>query len=348
MCARAEDTVVIRNVYYMMAYAFKALDIAEYRWIQTESFDNLLDLLAAILSSGLAAQRRRGFEKDYETREESSQCVVGRIDIRKTASLKMRRHLEAYCIFDEHTENTYKNQILKTTAWHLIRSSGVSLKRKQSLKKSLLAMQDVDALEPARIEWSSLRYHRNNRSYHLLMNVCYMVLHDLLLRDQNGNTKLATVVDKQVLSRLYEKFILEYYHKHHTKLNASAHEISHDTKGSKPSFLPKMITDVTLTNGQHRLIIDAKCYGTILGEHYGKEILSSANINQILSYVLHGAVEFNGKVSGMLLYAKTKDVPSLREKWNDLDHDFYCITLDLDNEFEQIAKQLDDIAKLIL
>ena len=83
-------------------------------------------------------------------------------------------------------------------------------------------------------------------------------------------------------------------------------------------------------------------------EHYGKEILSSANINQILSYVLHEAVEFNGKVSGMLLYAKTKDAPSLREKWNDLDHDFYCITLDLDNEFEQIAKQLDDIAKLIL
>ena len=49
MSKRAEDTVVIRNIYYMMAYAFRALSLVEYRKLALESFEHLDDLLAAIL-----------------------------------------------------------------------------------------------------------------------------------------------------------------------------------------------------------------------------------------------------------------------------------------------------------
>ena len=53
--SRAEDTVVIKNIYYMMAYAFKAIDISDFKRLEVESFGNVLDLLAAILAAGCAA-----------------------------------------------------------------------------------------------------------------------------------------------------------------------------------------------------------------------------------------------------------------------------------------------------
>ena len=56
-------------------------------------------------------------------------------------------------------------------------------------------MQDVSLLDPLRIAWGSMRYHRNNRSYQILMNVCYLVLHELLLRDERGEARLADVLN---------------------------------------------------------------------------------------------------------------------------------------------------------
>lgn len=208
-------------------------------------------------------------------------------------------------------------------------------------------MQDVSLLDPLRIAWGSMRYHRNNRSYQILMNVCYLVLHELLLRDERGEVRLADVLSGDSLHRLYEKFILEYYRKHWSWLHPAAREIDHGIGDSAPAFLPRMLTDVTLTNGNKCLIIDAKCYGTILGTHYDKEILSPANLNQIFSYVMHAANAFDGEVSGMLLYAKAEDAELESESWLELGHTHHVRTLDLNQDFAGIAAQLDAIAGLV-
>ena len=345
--SRAEDTVVIKNIYYMMAYAFKAIDIADFKRLEIESFDNVLDLLAAILAAGLDAQRRRGFEREYQPREEALMRMRGRIDIAETMRLRIRQRQDLRCVFDERTEDTYKNQVLKTTAFYLLRASGVDDCRKRDLKRSLVLMQDVSLLDPQRIAWNSLRYHRNNRSYQLLMNVCYLVLHELLLRDEKGETRLADVLNGDSLHRLYEKFILEYYVKHRSYLEPAAREIDRGVGASAPSFLPHMLTDVTLTKGNSRLIIDTKCYGSILGTHYDKEILSPANLNQIFSYVMHAADAYGGDVSGLLLYAKTEDTDLESESWTELGHAYHVRALDLNQDFADIAAQLDTIAGLL-
>ena len=129
----AEDTVVVKNIYYMMAYAFRAIDVADFQRLEVEPFDNVLDLLAAILAVGLDSQRRRGFEREYQAREEDVLRVAGRIDLGKTMRLRLKQRQDLHCAFDERTENTYKNQILKTTAFHLMRSSDVAPERKREL-----------------------------------------------------------------------------------------------------------------------------------------------------------------------------------------------------------------------
>lgn len=343
----AEDNVVVRNIYYMMAYAFRTLDVDDYERLKTEPFENLADLLAAILTIGISAQRRRGFEHDYSPRQEEMLGVRGRIDMRGTARIRAARRNEVACEFDEFTEDTYKNRVLKTCAGLLVRDAEVPEGRRRELKRALVSMRDVDEVDPARIEWARLRYHRNNGSYRLLMNVCYMVVQSLILSTDEGETSLATFTSGQRLHALYEAFVLEYFRKEHPELAASAKVIDRKASGDAPAFLPQLCTDITLERGGKMLIIDAKCYGRILGTHHDKEILSPANLNQIQSYVMHAAYGTDLEVQGMLLYALTESEDARDESWDEIGHTWHCRTLDLGREFSGIAAQLDEIALLV-
>lgn len=48
--------IPIKNVFYMLAYAFRALDRKAYRPLESEDFANAEDLLAAILILGVEDQ----------------------------------------------------------------------------------------------------------------------------------------------------------------------------------------------------------------------------------------------------------------------------------------------------
>ena len=347
MSGSAKDRVIIRNIYYMMAYAFRTLDIGEYAKLGQEDFDNLADLMAAILVIGIGHQRKRGFERDYEELQEDLHTVRGRIDLRRTARLTMDQPGTLACDYDEFSENTYKNRILKTTAQLLVRHGDVDTERRRDLKRCLIAMRDIETLDPARVEWGRLRYHRNNGSYQMLMNACYMVIHSLLMTQSEGEARFATFSSSRQLPALYEKFVLEYYRRWHPSLNASAREIDRKASNDAPAFLPHLYTDITLERDKSMLIIDTKCYGTILGTHHDSEILSTANINQIVNYVVHAAYETDNRVQGMLLYALTKDTDAICSQWDEIGHTFHVRTLDLGQEFKGIAAQLDEIAGLV-
>ena len=343
MSNRASDNVVIRNIYYMMAYAFRAIDLKEYERLKTEDFEEVDDLLAAILSIGMATQRRRGYERGYRPEEDDLAGIRGRIDFGQTARNEMARSPKVHCVYDEFTEDTQKNRILKATARILVSSPNVASTRRRDLKRCLVYMEGVSDIESKRVDWKRLKYDRNNSGYLMLMNVCFMVLNRRMLSTDVGENNIASFMDDQELHALYEKFLREYFKRHHPALHVSAKEIDNGIENA-PSFLPKLCTDITLERGNKMLIIDAKCYGRILTLHYGNEKLSASNRNQILSYVLHAAYGNELDVSGMLLYAQTEKDDPIQSEWKELGHTFQCRTLNLDREFKEIAAELDEIA----
>ena len=66
--------IPIQNIYYMLSYAFKVLNEQGYKNMAVEKFDNTAELMAAILSKGIATQIKRGLGKEniLETGELSS------------------------------------------------------------------------------------------------------------------------------------------------------------------------------------------------------------------------------------------------------------------------------------
>jgi len=166
----------IQNIYYMLAYAFQILNEAGYRQVAEEEFEYASDLFAAILSKGIGNQIKRGLYREYIAKTEATSSPCGKINVSASISHNTMLNKKLICDFDEYSENAYMNRILKTTARLLIRCPEVSQKNKTDLRKNLLYFNNVEEINPNNIKWTNIRYHRNNATYKMLLNICYLVI----------------------------------------------------------------------------------------------------------------------------------------------------------------------------
>ena len=57
--------ILIRNIYYMLAYAFQELRKNNYAEVDKEDFDDIYDLFAELLARGISYQLKQGLYKEY-------------------------------------------------------------------------------------------------------------------------------------------------------------------------------------------------------------------------------------------------------------------------------------------
>ena len=207
----------------------------------------------------------------------------------------------------------------------------------------MLFFNNVNTIKLDSVIWKRLRFDRNTRTYQMLLYLCYFVVSDILLTTDRGNYRMKQFSDEN-MCRLYEKFIWEFYKRHYPKLNAEASQIDWNVQEdvSDMNVLPIMKTDVMLHFAYRTLIIDAKYYGKTMQNNFNKRTIHSNNLYQIQSYVYNLDKEHIGNVDGMLLYAKTQEeiVPNNQVVLN-VGNTIYFRTLDLNQPFDKIKKQLD-------
>ena len=344
-----DKSIYIKNIYYMLSYAFQILKQSNYDEVASEKFDNAQDLFAAILSKGIGQQLKQGLYREYVTKNENLSVMRGKLDMPNTIRNRIQRKQKLACEFDELSENNLFNQILKTAIRYLLSNDGVDGERKIALKKVLVFFDEIELLEPSEIAWSRLHYQRNNKNYELLMNVCYFVLDGMLQTTEKGEYKMTSFSDEH-MARLYEKFILEYYSQHHTYLSeVKAGQVKWDLVGDNSEsmirFLPIMQTDIMLRLNEKILIIDAKYYGRTLQKQFDKYTLHSNNVYQIFTYVKNQDKNNTGDVAGILLYVKTDEDITPDVMFNMGGNQIGAKTLDLNKEFSLIVAQLDKIAE---
>lgn len=338
----AEQSVLIKNIYYMLAYAYKALQQEGFEKIGAEKFTNIHDLFAAVLVRGIEHQVKQGLTKEYLKHQHLRKTLRGKVDIIGTLQQMAKRQQNLNCEYEVLTEDNLLNRILKSAAVLLFHHGDVTQENKKSLKKVLLFFSNVSNIKPFNINWSQLSYSKGNASYQMLIYLCRLLFEGMLI-NKGGKVKLAKFLDDQKLCSLYEKFVLAYYQKHYPELRPSASIIDWDLTGMADEFLPKMYTDITLVNNSKILIIDTKCYSRILSEQYDKMSINSANLYQIYAYVKNMSTQTYKQVDGMLLYAKTKESIVPDSVYNMRDNKIFVRTLDLNCEFSIIKKQLDRI-----
>lgn len=105
--------IKIRNIYYMLAYAFQVLNQDSYSKAASEEFEYAADLLAAILVKGIANQVKRGLGREYLSRTEPVRSPIGQIDVSASIKQQTMRQKQLVCHYDLIDENTYIHQIQK-------------------------------------------------------------------------------------------------------------------------------------------------------------------------------------------------------------------------------------------
>jgi len=332
----------------MLAYAFSVLNKSEYRALATEDFDNAAELCAAILERGVSLQLKRGLGQEYVNRTEVLSSLRGKIEVTESVKSQAILRRQLVCSYDEFSVDTTMNRVVKATVALLVRSD-ITRARKKSLKKLMVFFADVRDIALHTVDWN-MRYDRNNRTYRMLMAVCWLVAKGLLQTQSDGSVRMMDFFDEQRMSRLYEKFILEYYRKEHPHLHASASFIDWALDDGASDGLPAMRSDVTLSAGGRVLIIDAKYHTSTIQTYYEKQSVKSENLYQIFAYVKNkqAALERAGEgteVSGMLLYAATDEDVQPDTTYRMSGNRISATTLDLDRPFEEIRAQLDGIVE---
>ena len=166
-----DKSILIKNIYYMLSYAFQTLNQENYEDVAVESFDEMYDLLAAILARGIGIQLKQGLYREYINRQEELPVMRGKINMPETIKNRLVRKQLLTCDYDELSENNLFNQIIKTTVMMLLRNTKVKAEYKDDLKKKMLFFSYVDTLEPTSIRWLSIRFQRNNQTYRMLISI---------------------------------------------------------------------------------------------------------------------------------------------------------------------------------
>ena len=338
--------IPIQNIYYMLSYSFSVLNEQGYKSIATEKFDNIAELMAAILVKGIATQLKRGLQKEYIGRTEELSLLRGKIDVSESVKTQTMLKSQMVCSYDEFSVNGLMNRILKSTVYLLLKSD-ISAKRKKELKKLMVFFADVE-LDLNIVNWN-IQYNRTNQTYQMMISICYLVVKGLLQTNSYGNTKLMDFIDEQRMCYLYEKFILQYYKKEFPQLSVNASRISWQLDNGEDTLLPIMQSDISLQKDNTVLIIDAKYYSHTTQVKYDKHTLYSNNLYQIFTYVKNKDYEFRQQeheVSGMLLYAKTDEDIQPDNVYQMSGNQISVKTLDLNLPFSDISRQLNDIVKI--
>lgn len=338
----------IRNLYYMLAYAFSVLNKSEYRALAAEDFDNAAELCAAILERGVSLQLKHGLGQEYVNRTEALSSLRGKIEVTDSVKSQAIWRRQLVCSYDEFSVDTTMNRVIKATVALLVLSD-ITRARKKSLKKLMVFFADVRDIDLHTVDWN-MRYDRNNRTYRMLMAVCWLVVKGLLQTQSDGSVRMMDFFDEQRMSRLYEKFILEYYRREHPKLRASAPHIDWVLDDNFSHGLPKMRSDIMLSARGRVLIIDAKYYTSTMQSNFDKRTVHSGNLYQIFAYVKNKQIAFERaeesvEVSGMLLYAATDEDIQPDATYRMSGNRISATTLDLDRPFLEIRAQLDGIVE---
>lgn len=335
--------IPVQNIYYMLSYAFQVLNEQGYRKIAAEKFHNTTELCAEIIIVAVNRQIKNGIEKEYVPRLDDVVTVRGKINISESIKKQVILRKQLTCEYDEFSVNTYKNRIIKSTMLLLLKSN-IKVEQKEKIRKLLLYFSDVNILDVRYIDWN-INFNRNNKSYRLLISICYLIIKGLLQMQKDGSITMKDYFDEQRMCRLYEKFILEYYKKEFPSMDVSSSQIQWCLDDEYNNWLPIMQSDIMISHKNNILIIDAKYYSNNIQSYHEKKSIISGNLYQIFTYVKNLAFNNRDKnVSGLLLYAKTdSDVQVEENIYLMSGNKIGTAKLDLNCDFSEIKKQLDNI-----
>ena len=341
--------IPIQNIYYLLAYAWNRLPESEIVDVSNLESQELADLFAAVLISGIHHLLRRGLDQSYITEEAEIVGIRGRVNIGTTMRRMLAPHGRAHCEFDELRVDTLPNQILRASVKRLVRAPILDPDLRRKLRGLERELGGISNVPLSRSMFRSVQLHSNNRFYRFLLSICELILTMSLIDEVGEGFRFRDFVrDDKAMARLFESFVFNFYRIERPDLSIRKERIYWQASSSSDPefrFLPTMETDISVRDKPHTktLIIDTKFYKETFTKRFDREKIHSANLYQLVTYLrnLQYRDGPDSSASGMLLYPVVEK--SVRLSYTLDGHDVKICTVNLAANWEEIHRELKSL-----
>lgn len=341
--------IPIENIYYLLSYSWNLLEEKNRVNVSTVGITNLVDLLAKVLINSTRLILKKGIEKSYITVENDIPGIKGKMLVSDTIKRNTLYRNSTACRFDEFSPDVLMNRILVTTLRKLLNTRSLDPGLRKDIRNILSMFPEISSIEITGSVFRCIRYNRNNKFYRFVLNICELINDSLLPSEQRGEWYFSDFTRDEVkMHRLFESFVFNFFRiEFRGYYKVRRESIAWQLTFSDPvheTYIPGMMTDITLENETGKIIIDTKYYHETLAERFERKKVKSANLYQLFSYLLNqeNGSEKCRKATGVLLYPQVDEEYDLSYKY--AGHPICLKTINLNQKWELIDKKLRSIA----
>jgi 5-methylcytosine-specific restriction enzyme subunit McrC len=333
--------IAVKNLYFLLLYAWDAFDEGRMTAIDAEPETDLLNLLASVLTRGVDQLLRRGPDQGYLPRTEMIPGIRGKLDLSATVKANLIPRARTVCALDELSHDIPHNQILKATLHQLLRSNPLDAKLRDPVRTAYLRLPGISDIRLSERAFRAVQLHRNIRFYRFLLDVCRLLYRCLIPDEKTGASRFRDFTrNERRMHRLFERFLYNFYRHEQTtfRVRRSCFKWAGAT-GPDRSLLPTMNTDLTLTRPGRFLVIEAKYTPNVLQHHpQGSPTLRSGHLYQLFAYLKNLPIPAETTLDGLLIYPMANRRLDLMYTLHG--HRIRIYTLDLGQHWRMIRRDL--------
>ena len=196
--------VDLRNVLFLLGYGLDLANWSQERFPYEEDQD-LLSAVARIFEAEVSRSARQGLARGYRARHETLTTLRGRIDVVGQFRARQDRPFPLECSFEDYTEDTELNRIVKAALRRLLRIPGLDPEVARVLRFRYRMFDEVAAFTYGPGSVPEVGYTRLNEHWRPASELARIILNQGSLRDEVGTTLgLSFKVD---MNKLFERFV---------------------------------------------------------------------------------------------------------------------------------------------
>lgn len=339
-------SIPVRNIYYLLCYAWSHVQELERIDAGGEQFDQMADMLGHVLAGAVAGLLKSGLDRDYVEQEAAIPGIRGKLDLPQTIRRQLTLNGRTYCQFDEFDHDILQNQIIKSTITTLLTIRRLHPEVRAELRGVMHHMRGVTNVRVQRRDFARVRIHRNNKGYDFVLRLCQLVHESLLVESSDGSAVFYDFrEDDAKMAKLFEDFLFNFFLREQSAYSVNRPHINwYGATGSPRDLerLPIMRTDIVLRRRGAVLVIDAKYYKRALTTQFHREKVRAGHLYQIFAYLENLRPTVSEQIEGMLLYPVVGE--SFIYDYRLHGHRIRVATIDLDQDWPQIR---DDLLRLV-
>jgi len=310
-----EYGIPIRNLWYILLYAWNEAPTTSLGTMDDIENAPTLDALLASMLVKLTQQRMRiGLGRNYVEEKLLLRGIRGRINFSDSLKYHAFERGQAYCEFQQYSQNVPKNQIVRSTLLRLVQIGqfGPNLVLAEKLRHSLRRLaRDLDSVDLIELKLDFIHRQqlgRNDQDYRLMLAICELLLQRQMPTDSPGSNRLP-VIDHAALAlhRVYERFVANFYRLHLPAWDVIPQKRFGWHETIPNMYLPSMVPDLFLQekSSGRIIILDTKFTAqSLIKNQWGGEGFNSGHLYQLYAYLKtqEHVSEHHRQASGILLY----------------------------------------------